>query len=157
MRRMLLAGAALVAAAVCLRSKPAPPAAGAARENFLAGVEALVDRDDDAAARDFARCLDGAEKGSQQEADCRLFSGMLRARLAAKEPVPDDNGEVRRAYVERPELPRPKDAPFKAQQSYLEGVIYYQKGDYATARARWAACAAQDAECRAGLDRVDSL
>ncbi len=209
MRRVLpFAAAALFAAAACLRAKPSTADAGAAREDFLAGVEALLHRDDDAAARDWARCLRKAAKGSEDESNCRLFSGMLQERLAPKAPVPDENGEARRAYVEgredylrgdfagadrlwheclaaadrdpasRPDClmalelisarrrsaaaiaapkaapaPAPSDAPMTAQQSYLEGVIYYQKGDYLTARERWNACAAVDSDCRAGLER----
>jgi hypothetical protein len=212
MRRLLpLAAAALLAAAACLGTKPAAPEPGAAREDFLAGVEALLNKDDDAAARDWARCLRNAAKGSEDESNCRLFSGMLAERLAPKAPVPDENGDARRAYLagredylrgdyagadrlwheclaasdrdpaSRPDClmalelisarrraaaaiaapkaapaPAPSDAA-KAQQAYLEGVIYYQKGDYLTARDRWTSCAALDSDCRAGLDRIDQL
>lgn len=52
----------------------------------------------------------------------------------------------------------------EAQQSYLEGVIYYQKGDYEKARAAWQKSSdlaprgsdtASDA--RAGLEKLDTL
>jgi len=214
MRGLLpLTAAAILVAAACLRASPAAKDGGGAREDFLAGVEAELNRDDDAASGAWSRCLAKAAKESREESDCRLFSGMLRERLAQNAPEPDENGEARKAYVEgrdaylhgdypkadrrwhecltaadgepasrpdclmaleliaarrrsapaRPSAPappaaaRPGDDARKAQQSYLEGVIYYQKGDYVTARDRWSACAALDSDCRAGLERLDQL
>ena len=213
MRGLLpLTAAAILAAAACLRASPATKDGGGAREDFLAGVEAALNRDDDAAAGAWARCLTKAVKGSQEESDCRLFAGMLRERLAQNAPEPDESGEARKAYVEgrdaylhgdypradrrwhecltaadgdpasRPDClmaleliaarrrsaavekkapaaaraPGPSEAA-KASQSYLEGVIYYQKGDYLTARERWNSCAAVNSDCRAGLEKLDEL
>jgi hypothetical protein len=51
----------------------------------------------------------------------------------------------------------------RAEQAYLEGVVYYQKGDYDKAAAAWkrGASLAPDgdaaADCRAGLERLDKL
>jgi hypothetical protein len=206
MRRALPLAAALAAAAANARAKPVPVAVSA-RQDFLAGVEAHLKEDNDAAAKDWARCLKIAAKGSDDESDCRLFAGMLREQLAPYAPVPDPKSEARRAYVEgrdsylrkdyatadrrwhdclgasdrdvpsRPdclmavELTKeyrrkladagaghaPSEAEMKAQQVYLEGVIYYQKGDYLKARKRWTACAELDDECRAGLEKLDQV
>jgi hypothetical protein len=157
---LLAAAAALLAAAACLRTGNGGADAGAAREDFRSGVEALVNRDDDAAARDWARCLDNAPAGSREESDCRLFSGMLRERLASKAPARDDgewSGAWAAAPLEAAPSAPPKDAPLRAQQAYLEGVIYYEKGDFATARTRWSSCAAADSDCGAGLEKLDEL
>lgn len=58
----------------------------------------------------------------------------------------------------------PKADSRDAQQAYLEGVIYYQKGDYEKARAAWRkakdlAPAGSDAakDAQAGLEKIDAL
>ncbi|MDD5305434.1 MAG: tetratricopeptide repeat protein [Elusimicrobia bacterium] len=58
----------------------------------------------------------------------------------------------------------PPDRERMAQQSYLEGVIYYQKGDYEKARASWRkakglAPAGSDVakDAAAGLEKLDTL
>lgn len=209
MRRALPLAAALAVAAASARAKPAAPRQPSARWDFLSGVQAHLTEDDDAAAKDWARCLTKAAKGSDDELDCRLFAGMLREQLAPNAPVPDAKSEARRAYVEgrdaylrkdyatadrrwhdclgaserdpasRPdclmaiELTKQRREKIagpsgsgdraatpeeqRAQQVYLEGVIYYQKGDYVKARKRWTSCAELDADCRAGLGKLDQL
>jgi tetratricopeptide (TPR) repeat protein len=208
MRRALPLAAALVVAAANARAKPVPHAS-TARQDFLAGVEAHLKEDNDAAAKDWARCLKKAAKGSDDESDCRLFAGMVQEQLAPNAPVPDPKSEARRAYVEgrdaylrkdyatadlrwhdclgppdrntatRPdclmaieltknyrekiaESSRPGDDALtpeeqRAQQFYLEGVIYFQKGDYVKAQKRWTSCAQVNADCRAGLGKLDRL
>jgi Flp pilus assembly protein TadD len=66
-----------------------------------------------------------------------------------------------------PEAPVTEAAPSSdrdAQQAYLEGVIYFQKGDYEMARARWlksrdlaprGSDSARDAQ--AGLEKIDAI
>jgi tetratricopeptide (TPR) repeat protein len=207
MRRALPLAAALVVVAANARAKPPVPRAASARQDFLAAVEAHLTEDNDAAAKDWARCLTKAAKGSDDESDCRLFAGMLQEQLAPNAPVPDAKSEARRAYVEgrddylrkdyagadrrwhdclgasdldtasRPdclmavELTKdysrkiydagvghaPSAAEMKAQQVYLEGVIYYQKGDYLKAQKRWTACAKLNDDCRAGLEKLEQL
>lgn len=58
----------------------------------------------------------------------------------------------------------PSSSEREAQQNYLEGVIYYQKGDYEKARASWRkakglAPAGSDTanDARAGLEKIAAL
>jgi tetratricopeptide (TPR) repeat protein len=218
MRRALplaavLFAAALVAAAAGARTGPPVPDERTAREEFLAGVEAHLRGGDADAAQDWARCLRLAVKGGRDESDCRLFSDMLQERLAPNAPVPDENGDARRAYVlgrddylrgaftgadlrwheclttsdrdpsSRPDClmalelifardrsasapasasgPAPSAAasaaPKSAEQLYLDGVVYYQNGDYATAKERWSSCAGRSSDCKAGLGMIAKL
>ncbi len=212
MRRALPLAAALAVAAANARAQA--PRAANARYYFLAGVRAHLKEDNDAAAKDWTLCLAKAVKGSDDESDCRLFSGMLKEELAPNAPVPDVKSEARRAYVEgrddylrkdyasadrrwhdclgasdldpasRPDclmamelikvraseadrvepqsVKRPDRTPAlephedsKAGQVYLEGVVFYQKGDYLKAQKLWTSCAALEADCRTGLEKIE--
>jgi Tfp pilus assembly protein PilF len=52
------------------------------------------------------------------------------------------------------------DRKREAQQHYLSGMIYFQKGDYAKAKEEWSLCQQLDPEnpeVRAGLERLAIL
>lgn len=60
-----------------------------------------------------------------------------------------------------PIQPQPEPAgPMLSQQRYLEGVIYYQKGDYEKARVSWEDAVKLDAaneDAKKGLARIKDL
>ena len=67
----------------------------------------------------------------------------LRAPVAPAKPAPAKSADA-----------------MSSQQLYLEGVIYYQKGDYEKARERWKKSAQLDpgnGDAKAGLERIEKL
>jgi hypothetical protein len=74
--------------------------------------------------------------------------GVDRAERPARRPAPKDR---------EPESFASRDG----QQRYLEGLIYFQKGDYEKARRAWAGCSSAPGEagmdCRVGLAKLRQL
>jgi tetratricopeptide (TPR) repeat protein len=163
--RAIVLLAVLVVAAACSHLRPAPGPT-AARRDFLAGVEAHRKGADDEAAADWDRCLKEAALGSQDAQDCRVSSDLLRE-LNAAQSAP--RAPVAIAVPRAPSTPKagpsrpaaPVDALHRAEQAYLEGVVFYQNADWEKARAAWKKCslaAPADSEvaadCRAGLAKL---
>jgi tetratricopeptide (TPR) repeat protein len=168
-RRAIVFAAMLIVAAACSHIRPTP-APTAARLDFLDGVEAHRKGADDEAAADWDRCLKRAAPGGQDEEDCRISSDLLKELSAAKSvqgaaaaqaPAAPKPRLARAPAASVPIGPSPADALHRAQQSYLEGVVYYQNGDWEKARAAWKKCfleAPPDSEvasdCRSGLAKL---
>lgn len=80
---------------------------------------------------------------------CGLGLKLLGAERSSRRPAP-------RAPALEP-LPRSHDA----QQRYLDGLIWFQKGDYEKAREAWSRCASAPGEagtdCRVGLAKLKQL
>lgn len=123
----------------------------AADFHFVAGFDHYRAGRASDARREWKACL--ALDGNHDF--CEFGLSVLDARSPAAEPADQaDQAPV----AESPDRER------AAQQSYLEGVIYYQKGDYEKARAAWLRAASvapkgSDAasDARAGLEKLDAL
>jgi len=128
-----------------------------ADQAYLEGMADFEKGDPGAAAEKFERCLTLGATG-QTAGGC--LAGLQLSR-----------GELERAAVRAPAraAPSPRRTAAAsddraAAQSYLEGVVFFQKGDFAKARESWTRCArlavpgGQTADdCRAGLSRLDQL
>ncbi|MBI3566362.1 MAG: hypothetical protein HY079_14295 [Elusimicrobia bacterium] len=173
--RAVLAAAALALAA-CARPGPAPEAAATAasgvaapaevnrfaEQAYLEGVADFQRGNLASAADKFSRCLTMVTTG-QTAGGCmaglELTRGALTRGAETLGPAP--------AAANHPPLPRATSGAHDdaaASQSFLEGMIYFQKGDYETARKRWERCAelatpgtAGADDCRAGLTRLAQL
>ena len=158
-RRAIVLAAAVIVAAACSHLRPSP-AQTPARRAFLAGVEAHRRGADNEAALDWEHCLREAAPASQDAQDCTVSSELLRelsaakiAQTAAPAPAP--------APKARPAAPSPVDALHRAEQAYLEGVVYFQDGDLPKARSAWAKCSRialfvseVATDCRAGAAKI---
>ena len=169
-RRAIVLTAAVIVAAACSHLRPSP-ATSPARRDFLAGVDAHRRGADDEAALDWERCLREAAPVGQDAQDCTVSSDLLKELNAAKvaqnaaapkaaPPTPAPKPRAART-PSVPIGPSPVDALHRAEQSYLEGVVYYQNSDWEKARAAWKKCflaAPLDSEvaadCRAGLAKL---
>lgn len=163
--------AALLAAAACGRPAPAPDAGTPsvvsepaqvnrfAEQAYLEGVADFQRGNLASAADKFSRCLTMVTTG-QTAGGCMAGLELTRGALS--------RGAAPPAGLSSP-VPSPKTATGKrddaaASQSFLEGMIYFQKGDYETARRRWARCLEQATpgsagatDCAAGLERLAQL
>lgn len=131
------------------RASDAPGSASArsrADVHFLAGFDHFRAGRADDARREWAACLELDEKHDF----CEFAQSVL------------DAGAPRPAAPEEPVTAAPPN--HEANQAYLEGVIYYQKGDYEKARIAWLKArelapagseAAKDAA--AGLEKIAAL
>jgi len=143
----------------------------AADAHFLAGYDHFRAARPEDARREWKACLALDERND--------FCEFGLTALDAAAPPPLDDGVAPRlggavpAPLPAPErrtepVPSVTDAPPSperdAQQLYLEGVVYYQKGDYEKARDRWAKAyrtappesnTARDAA--AGLEKIASI
>jgi len=115
--------------------------------HFIAGFDHFRAGRSSDARRDWKRCLelDGTHDF------CEFGLSVLDASTKDAPPPVTDAGP-------------PSSDERAAQQLYLEGVIYFQKGDYEKAREAWLRSAAlapkgSDAasNARAGLEKLDSL
>lgn len=164
-RRALVLAAVLIVAAACSHVRPSS-APTPARRDFSAGVAAHRKGANDEAAADWDRCLKEAVPGGADEQDCKVSSDLLKELSAAKAaqsaaPAPASKPRSAGTAPPVPKAPSPVDARHRAQQPYLEGVVYYQNGDWEKARAAWKKCsltAPRDSEvaadCRAGLAKL---
>jgi hypothetical protein len=120
---------------------PVPDEKGEARRAYLQGREDYLHGAYAGADRRWHDCLTAADSGPASRPDCLMALELIAARRReASEPAPVAS-----------------DAARAAQQAYLEGMIYYQKEDIEKARERWTDCAAQNADCRVGLERLEKL
>lgn len=92
--------------------------------------------------------------------DNRAMALKLQSRLAVWLKAPRPNAVVRRAPA--PKAPRSASTVDSqaSQQSYLSGMIYFQRGEYEKARAEWTAAVKLDpsnADAKAGLAKLDQL
>jgi tetratricopeptide (TPR) repeat protein len=164
-RRAIVLTAAVIVAAACSHLRPSA-AQTPARRDFLAGVEAHRRGADAEAAQDWERCLREAAPAGQDAQDCTVSSELLRELSAAKiaqnaaaqapaAPSPAPAAKARFA------APSPVDALHRAEQAYLEGVVYYQNAEGMKARSAWQKCSRAApfdsdvaTDCRAGLAKL---
>lgn len=168
MRRALILLASALAASACSRgSAPPEPAREPAEvlvstqnanrfaeQAYLEGMRDFRQGDLGSAAEDFERCLTLGATG-QTAGGCTAGLQLARAELERSA-----SGAPRAA----PAAPPAKRDDRAASQAYLEGVIFFQSGDYEKARASWVRCAKAAVpgsptadDCRAGLDRLLKL
>ena len=137
-------GRVLFAAAVLLAG--APSAWAKARRAYVEGRDDYFRGDLPGADRRWHDCLSASDQDPASRPDClmavELTRGLRDAGTAAVRP--------------RPAPPSTSDEA-ASSQLYLEGVIDYQKGDYVKARGKWSACAPLNADCRAGVARIDQI
>jgi len=144
MTRSVLALLAALAAALPAAARPRPDVLHRAEQFYLDGVVYYENGDWQKALASWKTCYRNAPRGSEEREECRLGLAKL-----GEEPTPPP---ARSPSAER-----------RAEQSYLEGVVYYQKGDYVRAASAWnrGLTLAPDgdaaADCRAGLERLDKL
>lgn len=135
------------------KAKPAAPspvdALRRAEQIYLEGVVDYENADWLKARAAWTKCSRAAPFDSEVATDCRAGLAKLVQKLGEQPSVP---------------LAGSADAGRRAQQSYLEGVIYYQKGDYIKASDAWRKCVELAVpggdgadDCRAGLARLDKL
>lgn len=141
----------LVPAAFAAEAPPAVSIRPAADYHFIAGFDHLRAGRFAEARREWGACL---ELDATHDF-CEFGLTVLEAR--APKPADSEAPSVTSA-------PPEGDGSREAQQHYLEGVIYFQKGDYDKARASWRLAlalapkgsdAASDAQ--AGLRKLDQL
>ncbi len=127
----------------------------AADAHFMAGYDHFRAGRGEDARREWTACLELDAKNDF----CEFGLSALDAGPARPVP-PEDKADEPAPPVTQ----APPSAERDAQQKYLEGVIYFQKGDYEKARARWAeakalAPAGSDAakDAAAGLERIAVL
>lgn len=148
----------MVSAARAAESPPAVSVRPAADFHFVAGFDHLRAGRYGEARREWASCLeldaahDFCEFGLTV-LDARAPKGAETETPVTAAPPADDKT-----------MAAEREEGRDAQQAYLEGVIYYQKGDYEKARASWRkakelAPAGSDAakDARAGLEKIDAL
>ncbi|HXT00186.1 MAG TPA: hypothetical protein VN915_05895 [Elusimicrobiota bacterium] len=143
-RPLALLALLLACGAASAKPRPASGALHRAEQWYLDGVVYYENGDWDKALASWGTCYRSAPRDSEAWDDCR--AGLVK--LGEDPPSPP----ARSPAAER-----------RAEQAYLEGVVYFQKGDFATAAASWERCtvlapggeAASD--CRAGLERLDKL
>lgn len=144
-----MSGRAIALLAALLAAGPAaakgrPEVLHRAEQSYLDGVVYFENGDWDKALASWTQCWRNAPRGTEESEECRV--GLEKLGEAPASPP------VRSPRAER-----------RAEQAYLEGVVYYEKGDYEKAAAAWkrGATLAPDgdagADCRAGLERLDKL
>lgn len=163
--------AAVLALAACSRPGPAPEAAATAasgvtapaevnrfaEQAYLEGVADFQKGDLASAADKFSRCLTMVTTG-QTAGGCLAGLELTKGQLERGRPAPP-----RPAVSGRHAGASPHDDA-AASQGFLEGVVYFQKGDYEKARTSWTRCAELATpgtpgadDCRAGLQRILQL
>jgi tetratricopeptide (TPR) repeat protein len=109
----------------------------AADAHFLAGYDHFRAARPEDARREWKACLALDEKNDFCEFGLTALDAAapppLDGTVPAPLPAPERRGETVPSVTDAPPSPD-RDA----QQQYLEGIIYYQKGDYEKARDRWA-------------------
>lgn len=137
----------------------------AADAHFLAGYDHFRAGRADDARREWKACLESDAKNDFCEFGLSALDAGPARVAPPEEPAPEP---LPAAPEPKPAAPPVTQAPPSvdrdAQQLYLEGVIYYQKGDYEKARERWAKAKelspkGSDAEkdATAGLERIARL
>lgn len=136
---------------------PAVPPTGTgwprAERHFRAGADYYFHNELAEARREWAAC----RRLDPGHAFCALGLRLAPRSEDGASPAPRRPGAARRGRVAVPGDVR------DARQAYLAGFIYFQKGDYESARLQWRACLsappAGDAheDCRAGLERLERL
>lgn len=132
----------------------------AADAHFLAGFDHFRSARSEDARREWKACLEADAKNDF----CEFGLSVLDAGSPRPEPLPEPPA-ADPAPAEPPSVTQaPPSLERDAQQKYLEGVIYYQKGDYEKARECWTqarvlAPAGSDAgkNAAAGLERIAKL
>jgi len=135
---------------------PAPPERARADAHFVAGYDHFKSGRAEDARREWTACHELDETHD--------FCEFGLSVLDAKSPRAADAADAPVTAAPPADWPAPAPADRAAQQAYLEGVIYFQKGDYEKARGSWRkakelAPAGSDSatDAQAGLDKISLL
>jgi len=117
-----------------------------------AGVDYVLSDEPDKAAQAWHACL-RMDPGNQ---DCRAGIKLIEGRAPKKSAKKKKKRAVRVARAPKPD---PKNNARRAVKHWNSGIIYFQKGDYQSARREWGLCRAADpanGDCASGLRRVEA-
>ncbi|MBI5241833.1 MAG: tetratricopeptide repeat protein [Elusimicrobia bacterium] len=140
------------------QAPPAPPGgedhARQARQSYLAGMAHFEKGDYEKALQEWERARELDPEDRDVAAGLARVRQLLGRSPRAGDAIPLQAGS---AFDRSPERAEDQRA---AQQHYLAGVIFYQKGDYARARDEWSRALRIDpdnVDAAAGLARMERL
>lgn len=135
----------------------------AADAHFVAGYDHFRAGRADDARREWKACLEADAKNDFCEFGLSALDAGPARSAPAEEPAPEPLPAPAPAAPASPPpvTQAPPSIDRDSQQLYLEGVIYYQKGDYEKAREKWAKAkdlapkgSEADKDATAGLERI---
>ena len=132
---------------------PVPDAKSEARRAYVEGRDDYLRKDYAGADRHWHDCLGASDRDPASRPDCLMAMELIKAKVS--EAARNIESQSIKRPDRTPALEPHEDS--KAEQVYLEGVVYYQKGDYLKAKKLWTSCATLEADCRAGLEKIEKI